>query len=163
MHAIFQSGSLSSGSSQIHLTLNGQSCLFRSILDSGLNYFSISNLRITFHLFTRFNTSMQRFFMGKSKKNVANGNAAASSEMEDGNASYVYLWDDDPSSPLLATGKVNQTGRAPQKPFCCQQIVRSGRLWFFLSLSDAVALISTNSCWTNWSCFGLYCFLLIFS
>lgn len=58
---------------------------------------------------------MQRFFMGKSKKNVANGNAAASSEMEDGNASYVYLWDDDPSSPLLTTGKVNQTGRAPQK------------------------------------------------
>lgn len=51
--------------------------------------------------------------MGKSKKkNVANGNAAASSEMEDGNTSYDYIWDDDPSSPLLSAGKVNQTGWA---------------------------------------------------
>ena len=48
--------------------------------------------------------------MGKSKKNVANGNAVASNEMEDGNASYDYVWDDDPSSPLLSAGKVNQTG-----------------------------------------------------
>lgn len=52
---------------------------------------------------------MQRFFTGKSNKNVANGNAAASSEMEDGNACY-YVWDDDPSSPLLSPGEVNQTG-----------------------------------------------------
>lgn len=52
---------------------------------------------------------MQKFFMGKSA-NVANGNAAASSEMEDGNANYDYVWDDDPSSPLLSAGKVNQTG-----------------------------------------------------
>lgn len=52
---------------------------------------------------------MQKFFMGKSK-NVANGNAAASSEMEDGNASYDFAWDDDPSWPLLSAGKVNQTG-----------------------------------------------------
>lgn len=80
---------------------------------TGLVYFSISNLGIMFHLFTRFNSSMQRFFMGKSKKNVANGNAAASSEMEDGNTSYDYVWDDDPSSPLLA-GKVNQTGWIPK-------------------------------------------------
>eukprot|EP00064_Thunnus_orientalis_P015360 superscaffoldBa00002835_g15412 len=48
---------------------------------------------------------MQRFFMGKSKKNVANGNAVASNEMEDGNASYDYVWDDDPSSPLLSAVK----------------------------------------------------------
>ncbi|XP_034435644.1 sodium/potassium/calcium exchanger 4 isoform X4 [Hippoglossus hippoglossus] len=35
-------------------------------------------------LVMKFNSSMQRFFMGtKKKKNVANGNAAASSEMED--------------------------------------------------------------------------------
>uniref|UniRef100_I3JEZ3 Solute carrier family 24 member 4 n=1 Tax=Oreochromis niloticus TaxID=8128 RepID=I3JEZ3_ORENI len=53
-------------------------------------------------LVMKFNSSMQKFFMGKSnKKNVANGNAAASSEMEDGNTSYGYVWDDDPSSPLL--------------------------------------------------------------
>uniref|UniRef100_A0A8C9ZUE9 Solute carrier family 24 member 4 n=1 Tax=Sander lucioperca TaxID=283035 RepID=A0A8C9ZUE9_SANLU len=58
---------------------------------SGLNYFSSSNLGIMFHLFTRFNTSMQRFFMGsKSKKNVANGNAAASSEMEDVKPTKAY-------------------------------------------------------------------------
>ncbi|TKS76278.1 Sodium/potassium/calcium exchanger 4 [Collichthys lucidus] len=56
-------------------------------------------------LVMKFNSSMQRFFMGKSKKNVANGNAAASSEMEDGNTSYDYVWDDDPSSPLLSTVK----------------------------------------------------------
>uniref|UniRef100_A0A8C9ZRE8 Solute carrier family 24 member 4 n=1 Tax=Sander lucioperca TaxID=283035 RepID=A0A8C9ZRE8_SANLU len=57
-------------------------------------------------LVMKFNTSMQRFFMGsKSKKNVANGNAAASSEMEDGNTSYDYVWDDDPSSPLLSSVK----------------------------------------------------------
>lgn len=60
-------------------------------------------------LFARFNSVMQKFFMGKSK-NVANGNAAASSEMEDGNTCYDYAWDDDPSWPLLSTGKVNQTG-----------------------------------------------------
>lgn len=56
---------------------------------------------------------MQNFFMGKSKKNVANGNAVASSEMEDGNTSYDYVLDDDPSLPLLIPGKVNQTGWIP--------------------------------------------------
>lgn len=57
--------------------------------------------------------------MGKSKKkNVANGNAAASSEMEDGNTSYDYVWDDDPSSPLLSEGKVNQTGWVPKTALC---------------------------------------------
>ncbi|XP_040016406.1 sodium/potassium/calcium exchanger 4 isoform X2 [Gasterosteus aculeatus] len=57
-------------------------------------------------LVMKFNTSMQRFFMGsKSKKNVANGNAAASSEMEDGNTSYDYVWDDDPSLPLISPVK----------------------------------------------------------
>lgn len=48
--------------------------------------------------------------MGKPKKNVANGNAATSSEMEDGNDCFDYVEDDDPSSPLLSAGKVNQTG-----------------------------------------------------
>ncbi|KAG7509297.1 sodium/potassium/calcium exchanger 4 isoform X1 [Solea senegalensis] len=38
----------------------------------------------------KFNSSMQRLFMGKSKKNVANGNAAASSEMEDVKPSKAY-------------------------------------------------------------------------
>ncbi|KAM9354153.1 sodium/potassium/calcium exchanger 4 isoform 2-T2 [Pholidichthys leucotaenia] len=52
-------------------------------------------------LVMKFNSSMQKFFSRKSDKNVANGNAAVSSEMEDGNTSYDYLWDDDPSSPLL--------------------------------------------------------------
>ncbi|KAM8847621.1 sodium/potassium/calcium exchanger 4 isoform 2-T2 [Synchiropus picturatus] len=56
-------------------------------------------------LVMKFNSSMQRFFTGKSKKNVANGNAAASSEMEDGNSSYDYVWSDDPSWPLLSTVK----------------------------------------------------------
>ncbi|XP_068610207.1 sodium/potassium/calcium exchanger 4 [Brachionichthys hirsutus] len=55
-------------------------------------------------LVMKFNSSMQRFFMGKSK-NVANGNAATSSEMEDGNTLYGFVWDDDPSSPLLTTVK----------------------------------------------------------
>lgn len=64
-----------------------------------------------FYVF-RFNSSMQRLFMGKSK-NVANGNAAASSELEDGNTYYDYIWDDNPSWPLLTAGKVNQTGWAP--------------------------------------------------
>ncbi|KAE8286671.1 Sodium/potassium/calcium exchanger 4 [Larimichthys crocea] len=41
-------------------------------------------------LVMKFNSSMQRFFMGKSKKNVANGNAAASSEMEDVKPSKAY-------------------------------------------------------------------------
>ncbi|XP_068199445.1 sodium/potassium/calcium exchanger 4 isoform X3 [Antennarius striatus] len=40
-------------------------------------------------LVMKFNSSMQRFFMGKSK-NVANGNAATSSEMEDVKPSKVY-------------------------------------------------------------------------
>ncbi|XP_035474248.2 sodium/potassium/calcium exchanger 4 isoform X1 [Scophthalmus maximus] len=56
-------------------------------------------------LVMKFNSSMQRFFMGKSKKNVANGNAAASSEMEDGNTTYDNVWDDDPSLPLLSAVK----------------------------------------------------------
>lgn len=71
-----------------------------------------SHLGIIVHLSARFNSSMQKVFMGKSK-NVANGNAAASSEMEDGNTCYDYVWDDDPSWPLLL-GKVNQTGWAPK-------------------------------------------------
>ncbi|CAL8314433.1 unnamed protein product [Lota lota] len=55
-------------------------------------------------LVMKFNSSMQKFFTGKPVKNVANGNAAASSEMEDGNASY-NVCDDDPSWPLLSTVK----------------------------------------------------------
>ncbi|XP_054617306.1 sodium/potassium/calcium exchanger 4 isoform X1 [Dunckerocampus dactyliophorus] len=56
-------------------------------------------------LVMKFNSSMQAFFMGSSKKNVANGNAAASSEMEDGKATYGSYWDDDPSVPLLTKVK----------------------------------------------------------
>ncbi|XP_069017826.1 sodium/potassium/calcium exchanger 4 isoform X1 [Embiotoca jacksoni] len=41
-------------------------------------------------LVMKFNSSMQNFFMGKSKKNVANGNAAASSEMEDVKPTKAY-------------------------------------------------------------------------
>ncbi|GAA6228886.1 sodium/potassium/calcium exchanger 4 [Lates japonicus] len=41
-------------------------------------------------LVMKFNSSMQKFFMGKSKKNVANGNAAASSEMEDVKPTKAY-------------------------------------------------------------------------
>ncbi|XP_061602936.1 sodium/potassium/calcium exchanger 4 isoform X2 [Cololabis saira] len=41
-------------------------------------------------LIMKFNSSMQRFFMGKSNKNVANGNAAASSEMEDVKPTKAY-------------------------------------------------------------------------
>ncbi|KAM9703962.1 sodium/potassium/calcium exchanger 4 isoform 3-T3 [Menidia menidia] len=41
-------------------------------------------------LIMKFNSSMQKFFMGKSSKNVANGNAAASSEMEDVKPSKAY-------------------------------------------------------------------------
>ncbi|XP_053192821.1 sodium/potassium/calcium exchanger 4 [Scomber japonicus] len=41
-------------------------------------------------LVMKFNSSMQNFFMGKSKKNVANGNAVASSEMEDVKPSKAY-------------------------------------------------------------------------
>uniref|UniRef100_A0A3P8UT85 Solute carrier family 24 member 4 n=1 Tax=Cynoglossus semilaevis TaxID=244447 RepID=A0A3P8UT85_CYNSE len=64
---------------------------------------------IMFRLFTRFNSSMQRFFMGKSSKNVANGNAAASSEMEDGNTSYDCDLEDDQSVPLLSAVKPTKT------------------------------------------------------
>ncbi|KAF7668568.1 hypothetical protein LDENG_00003960 [Lucifuga dentata] len=41
-------------------------------------------------LVMKFNSSMQRFFTGKKDKNVANGNAAASSEMEDVKPSKAY-------------------------------------------------------------------------
>ncbi|XP_028295579.1 sodium/potassium/calcium exchanger 4 isoform X2 [Gouania willdenowi] len=67
-------------------------------------------------LVMKFNSSMQRFFMGKSNKNVANGNAAASSEMEDGNTKYDFVWDDDPSLPLLSLVK-------PSKPYSRGSVV----------------------------------------
>uniref|UniRef100_A0A3Q4IDM0 Solute carrier family 24 member 4b n=1 Tax=Neolamprologus brichardi TaxID=32507 RepID=A0A3Q4IDM0_NEOBR len=55
----------------------GQVCLINPFADKSCDFFSLL-----------FNSSMQKFFMGKSNKNVANGNAAASSEMEDGNTTY---------------------------------------------------------------------------
>ncbi|XP_013877713.1 sodium/potassium/calcium exchanger 4 isoform X2 [Austrofundulus limnaeus] len=68
-------------------------------------------------LVMKFNSSMQRFFMGsKYKKNVANGNAAISNEMEDGNTCFDYVWDDDPSSPLLSAVK-------PTKPYSRGSVV----------------------------------------
>uniref|UniRef100_A0A3B1JEL6 Solute carrier family 24 member 4 n=1 Tax=Astyanax mexicanus TaxID=7994 RepID=A0A3B1JEL6_ASTMX len=55
-------------------------------------------------LIMKFNSSMQNFFMGKGNKNVANGNAASGSELEDGNDYFGYV-SDDPSVPLLGTVK----------------------------------------------------------
>lgn len=48
---------------------------------------------------------MQNYFSGKEDKGVANGNAVIS-ELEDGNAYYEQFWDD-PSWPLLSSGKGN--------------------------------------------------------
>lgn len=48
---------------------------------------------------------MQNYFSGKEDKGVGNGNAGVS-ELEDGNAYYEQCWDD-PSWPLLSSGKGN--------------------------------------------------------
>ncbi|XP_067338521.1 sodium/potassium/calcium exchanger 4 isoform X3 [Channa argus] len=45
---------------------------------------------VVYILIMKFNFSIQKFFMGKSNKNVANGNAAASSEMEDVKPTKAY-------------------------------------------------------------------------
>ncbi len=50
----------------------------------------------------RFNTSLQKFFTRGGDKNVANGNAAAGSELEDGKDSLDCNWDD--LSVLTAAG-----------------------------------------------------------
>uniref|UniRef100_A0A673AWZ8 Solute carrier family 24 member 4b n=1 Tax=Sphaeramia orbicularis TaxID=375764 RepID=A0A673AWZ8_9TELE len=55
-----------------------------------VRYINHSFFGLCFHLLARFNSSMQRFFSGKSDKNVANGNAAASSEMEDVKPTKAY-------------------------------------------------------------------------
>ncbi len=52
---------------------------------------------------------MQKFFTRRGDKNVANGNAAAGSELEDGKDSLDCNWDD-LSVPLLGPGKTKQTG-----------------------------------------------------
>uniref|UniRef100_A0A8C1X4P1 Solute carrier family 24 member 4b n=1 Tax=Cyprinus carpio TaxID=7962 RepID=A0A8C1X4P1_CYPCA len=52
----------------------------------------------------RFNASMQKFFTRQGDKNVANGNAAAGSELEDGKDSLDCNWDD-LSVPLLGPVK----------------------------------------------------------
>lgn len=52
---------------------------------------------------------MQKFFTRQGDKNVANGNAAAGSELEDGKDSLDCNWDD-LSVPLLGPGKTKQTG-----------------------------------------------------
>uniref|UniRef100_A0A3Q3X5D8 Sodium/calcium exchanger membrane region domain-containing protein n=1 Tax=Mola mola TaxID=94237 RepID=A0A3Q3X5D8_MOLML len=77
--------------------------LIAFIYDGKISEPFLSNLGMMC-LFTRFNSSMQNFFMGKSK-NVANGNATSSSEMEDGNTYYDSVWNDDPSLPLLLAVK----------------------------------------------------------
>lgn len=59
----------------------------------------------------RFNSTMQTFFTGKGNKNVANGNATSGNELEDGNNCCVSVLDD-PSFPLLGSGKAKQTGWA---------------------------------------------------
>ncbi|XP_073712545.1 sodium/potassium/calcium exchanger 4 isoform X1 [Misgurnus anguillicaudatus] len=51
-------------------------------------------------LIMKFNAPMQKFFTRRSDQNVANGNAAVGSELEDGNESV-----DDPSVPLLCEVK----------------------------------------------------------
>uniref|UniRef100_A0A667ZXZ2 Solute carrier family 24 member 4 n=1 Tax=Myripristis murdjan TaxID=586833 RepID=A0A667ZXZ2_9TELE len=51
---------------------------------------AVSWTLVMFPVSPRFNSSMQNFFTGKEKKNVANGNAAASSEMEDVKPSKAY-------------------------------------------------------------------------
>lgn len=67
----------------------------------------------------RFNQSLQKLFTGKGgkDKNQANGNAAASSEMEDGNRACYGA--DDPSLPILSTaaGKADQTGCSTHQGF----------------------------------------------
>ncbi|CAB1339889.1 unnamed protein product [Coregonus sp. 'balchen'] len=57
-------------------------------------------------LIMKFNQSLQKLFTGKGgkDKNQANGNAAASSEMEDGKT--ACYGDDDPSLPILSTAAV---------------------------------------------------------
>ncbi|XP_058612843.1 sodium/potassium/calcium exchanger 4 isoform X2 [Onychostoma macrolepis] len=55
-------------------------------------------------LIMKFNTSMQKFFTRGGNKNVANGNAAAGSELEDGKDSLDCNWDD-LSVPLLGPVK----------------------------------------------------------
>ncbi|XP_051954125.1 sodium/potassium/calcium exchanger 4-like [Xyrauchen texanus] len=56
-------------------------------------------------LIMKFNASMQKFFTRQIVKNVANGNAAAGSELEDGNDSLNSFKWDDPSVPLLCPVK----------------------------------------------------------
>lgn len=82
--------------------------------------------------------------MGKSNKNVANGNAATSSEMEDGNACFDYVWDDDPSSPLLSPGKVNQTGQVPAEWLSLILWKSENYLLDFSSPEGSVALLSAK-------------------
>ena len=66
---------------------------------------------------------MQKFFTGKPGKTVANGNAAASSEMEDGNASYYVCGDD------LFPSSIN----CGQKGFL-QSFIKKPSLFFILSV-----------------------------
>ncbi|CAB1343077.1 unnamed protein product, partial [Coregonus sp. 'balchen'] len=68
----------------------------------------------------KFNQSLQKLFTrkGGKDKNQANGNAAASSEMEDGNASYDdSVWDDD---PIIA---YTQHGIKPSKAYSRGSVV----------------------------------------
>uniref|UniRef100_A0A8C2CET0 Solute carrier family 24 member 4b n=1 Tax=Cyprinus carpio TaxID=7962 RepID=A0A8C2CET0_CYPCA len=55
-------------------------------------------------LIMKFNASMQKFFTRQGDKNVANGNAAAGSELEDGKDSLDCNWDD-LSVPLMGPVK----------------------------------------------------------
>ncbi|XP_051510279.1 sodium/potassium/calcium exchanger 4-like isoform X1 [Myxocyprinus asiaticus] len=56
-------------------------------------------------LIMKFNASMQKFFTRQSVENVANGNTAAGSELEDGNDSLNSFKWDDPSVLLLCPVK----------------------------------------------------------
>ncbi|XP_060722296.1 sodium/potassium/calcium exchanger 4 isoform X2 [Tachysurus vachellii] len=59
-------------------------------------------------LIMKFNSTMQTFFTGKGKKNVANGNATSGHELEDGNDCCASV-SDDPLFPLLCSVKPSKT------------------------------------------------------
>uniref|UniRef100_A0A9J7ZTH5 Solute carrier family 24 member 4 n=1 Tax=Cyprinus carpio carpio TaxID=630221 RepID=A0A9J7ZTH5_CYPCA len=73
----------------------------------------------------RFNASLQKFFTRRNDKNVANGNAAAGSELEDGKNSLDCNWDD-PSIPLLGPGKTKQTGFKTSSVVMVDEIINAG-------------------------------------
>uniref|UniRef100_A0A673HW49 Sodium/potassium/calcium exchanger 4-like n=1 Tax=Sinocyclocheilus rhinocerous TaxID=307959 RepID=A0A673HW49_9TELE len=64
-------------------------CIFSSSSLKGTKRLKLSVCHFVF-VYIRFNASLQKFFTRRSDKNVANGNAAAGSELEDVKSSKVY-------------------------------------------------------------------------